>query len=79
MSNIAALPSLSHKLVSVVSSGGRGLFESSITSPALNCNHDDYYVTITMSNMSKRRSYKSHVKAQKQTELLDMRKLLVHY
>lgn len=45
MSNIAALPSLSHKLVSVVCSRGRGLVGSSINSPALNHNHDNYYVT----------------------------------
>jgi hypothetical protein len=72
MSNIATLPSLSHKLVSVVCSGGRGLFESSITSPALNYNHDDYYVR-------KKKIYRSHLEAQKRTELVNMRKLLVHY
>ena len=40
MSNLAALPSLSHKFVSVACSEGE-YFESKHNDPALHHNHDD--------------------------------------
>ena len=50
MSNIAALPSLSHKLISVACSEGRELFESEIKFPALNHNDNEINAIMTLSS-----------------------------
>lgn len=44
MSNIAALPNLSHKLISVACSEGRDLIGSEIKSPALNDNDNENHI-----------------------------------
>lgn len=52
MSNTAALPSLSHKLVSWACSEGGSLFEATSNSPALEGNHGDKHVKRTVCHFS---------------------------
>lgn len=62
MSNIAALPSLSHKLISEACSGG-GLVELVSDSPALKGNHSNNYVkknTMSKRERKKKRKIEQH-------------------